>query len=495
MAKLIVRHVEKSNPPQFQVVRQSDGKAVCPIDVPSPLGFPVEGSPYSGLTKELRWYLESFLDHPFSPWTDKAERVQHALQQWGIQAFEALFGSREAGRLFDAATEQHYSQLHLEISSDDPAVLHWPWEALRDPEVGVLSRTCQISRRLNKVRDPHPISERLPADIVNILLVTARPYESDVQFRSISRPLVELIARHKLPATVTLLRPPTIDQFRSHLSAYPNRYHILHFDGHGSYGSVASQPGPYALTLKGMQGQLVFEDAHGKADPVLATVLSELLREHNIPVVVLNACQSAMVDDHADDAFASVAASLQKSGVRSVVAMAYSLYVSGAQQFLPAFYQRLFESGSVAEATRAGRQQARLRPERVCARGSFPLEDWLVPVLYEQQAADLRFAASPPSASSRLPSEAVRLPDEALDHQNPYGFIGRDGAVLELERAMHRPPAGILIYGLGGIGKTTLCRGFIKWLAETDGLPNGCIWLSFQEIRSAEYVINHLVGS
>ncbi|MEI7462464.1 MAG: CHAT domain-containing protein, partial [Pirellula sp.] len=491
MATLIVRHLDGSNPAQFHLVRQSDGKSVGPIEVPSPVGFAVDGMPNSHLMRELRWYLEVFLDYPFPPFTDRAERIQKSLEHWGTQAFDALFGSRDSGRLFDAATAQQYSDLHLEISSDDPKILHWPWEALRDVEVGVIARTCQISRRLNKVRDPHPLSDQLPKDGINILLVTARPFEADVQYRSISRPLVELIAKKSLPATVTLLRPPTLDQLRAHLRAHPNHYHILHFDGHGSYGSTIDQANPHALTLQGPQGQLVFEDAEGKPDPQRASVLSELLREFSIPIVVLNACQSAMVDDQADDAFASVAAGLQKSGVRSVVAMAYSLYVSGAQQFLPAFYQRLFETGRAADAARAGRQQTIAHPNRVCARGAFPLDDWLVPVLYEQDAAALNFSAQFKSSDSK-PRQSI--PQEAIDSQNPYGLIGRDGALLKLERAMHRPPAGILVHGLGGIGKTTLSRGFVKWLSDTEGLEHGCFWFSFQDIRSAEFVINDMVG-
>jgi tetratricopeptide (TPR) repeat protein len=447
--------------------------------------------PNSHLMRELRWYLEVFLDYPFPPLTDRAERIQKSLELWGTEAFNALFGSRDSGRLFDAATAHQYSSLHLEVSSDAPKILHWPWEALRDVEVGVIARTCQISRRLNKVRDPNPLSDQLPKDGIHILLVTARPFEADVQYRSISRPLVELIANKNLPATVTLLRPPTFDQLRAHLRANPNRYHILHFDGHGSYGSGIDQANPHALTLQGSQGQLIFEDAEGKPDPQRASVLSELLREFCVPIVVLNACQSAMVDDQADDAFASVAAGLQKSGVRSVVAMAYSLYVSGAQQFLPAFYQRLFETGRVADAARAGRQQTIAHPNRVCSRGTFPLDDWLVPVLYEQDAAPLNFSGQFKSSESKAMQS---IPQEAIDSQNPYGLIGRDGALLTLERAMHRPPAAILVHGLGGIGKTTLSRGFVKWLSDTQGLKHGCFWFSFQEIRSAEFVINDMVG-
>ncbi|MGH3117329.1 MAG: hypothetical protein ACRDQ2_09495 [Gaiellales bacterium] len=45
----------------------------------------------------------------------------------------------------------------------------------------------------------------------------------------------------------------------------------------------------------------------------------------------------------------------------------------------------------------------------------------------------------------------------------------------------------------GGVGKTTLARGYLEWLAETQGLPHKVVWLSFVDIRSAEYVFNRLV--
>ena len=237
-------------------------------------------------------------------------------------------------------------------------------------------------------------------------------------------------------------------------------------------------------------GLLVFETADGKPDLVPADRLGTLLREHRIPVVVLNACQSAMVDNRAADPFASVAAALLKAGVRSVVAMGYSLYVSGAQHFLPAFYRRLFESGSVTEAVRAGRQQMFRNQGRVCARGSYDLQDWLVPVSYAHDTVDFCFATAVPQQASVF-NEST-FPEEAQDSKNPYGFVGRDGALLSLERAMMRPPAGILIHGLGGSGKTTLARGFIHWLRQTEGLGEGCFWFTFSDIQSAEFVFNQM---
>ena len=136
MKTLIVRHVDQNDPAQFQVVRLPDGKTIGPVVMPSPVGFPVAGRPNSDLMRELRWYLEGFLDYPYHPETDHAERLRDALKAGGEQAFRTLFGDRATGRLFDAATSEQYGQLQLRISSDDPRVLYWPWETLRDPEAG-----------------------------------------------------------------------------------------------------------------------------------------------------------------------------------------------------------------------------------------------------------------------------------------------------------------------------------------------------------------------
>ncbi len=492
MNTLVIYHVEDSDPPAFEVHRLTDGKRGDAVEPPPPAGFPIKEAPQADLAHELQWYLERFLDYPFPPETDRAERLQAAMKQWGQETFKTLFDNRQTGKWYEDAVGRGLENLQLQISSDDPRILAWPWEALHDPQRGYLALGCHIERRLSAVADPVALSNRLPKGRINILLVTARPFEADVRYRSISRPLVELIETESLPADVTVLRPPTFEALREHLHQHSDHYHILHFDGHGAYLADPGGDEASPFQLQSPQGHLVFETDDGKPKPIQAEKLSELLREYRLPAVVLNACQSGMVDHRAEDAYASVAASLIRAGIRSVVAMAYSLYVSGAEQFLPAFYKRLFETGDLAAATRAGRQQMYQEQGRVCARGTYPLDDWLVPLVYQQQAMDFSFAVKAHKAKGA--PAAVELPEEARDTQNPYGLIGRDKAILEMERAMRRPPAGILICGLGGIGKTTLARGFIHWLSRTGGLGNGCFWFTFNDIHSAEFVL-HTMGT
>jgi hypothetical protein len=472
--EIVIEHVEGSSPATFKVTRLEDGKSLSPVAIASPYEFPVEGRPNSKLMQELRWYLEQFLDYPFRPETDHADHVLDALRAWGTHAFNVLFDGRDAEEWLD-------NSAILQVRGDDPQILSWPWEALFDPRHGrYLALHWRLERRLNQIPDAQPAAE-LPKERVNILLVVCRPYENDVRYRSLARPLIELIRSNNLPAHVDVLRPPTFSQLREHLQQHRGYYHVLHFDGHGAYGpSGYGSPNQF----RAHQGYLIFESESCGPDPKSEHDLSALLHECGVPVAVLNACRAGALDEHAENAFASVATALLRSGIRSVVAMAYSLYVSGAQVFLPAFYRRLFESGSVAEGVRAGRQEMLADKNRMSARGSYPLEDWLLPVLYQQVPLDFAFAGHGPPNTSES-----RLPKEIQERREAYGFIGRDGSILQMERALYSNKPCILVHGLGGVGKTTLARGFLRWLDETGGL-DAALWFDFRDIRTAEYVFN-----
>ena len=153
---LTIDHIAGSMPPAFRLTR-FDNKSLESVEIDSPYEFPVEGRPASNLMRELRWYLESFLDFPFHPETLHAEHVLDSLKAWGREAFNTIFDRRDAGDWLARSGV-------LQIRSDDPVVLSWPWEALFDPQAGsYLVHQRRVERRLNKLPDPAPMAA-LPRD-------------------------------------------------------------------------------------------------------------------------------------------------------------------------------------------------------------------------------------------------------------------------------------------------------------------------------------------
>ena len=486
MARIGISQVPGSNPPQFLARNRDTEQSAPPAMVPSPYEWPVLHAGDDKLMAQLRWYLETFLSYPFEPYTVRAEHIEAALKAWGTAAFQALFDNLAAGQWIP---HQADAVLDVIITCDDPHFLAWPWEALYFSQLGYFGHRARIQRRLSHDVPEPPALPELPRDRIHILLVTARPYgDEDVDYRSISRPLVDLIERERLPVSVQVLRPPTFENLRRHLlEEQPGHYHILHFDGHGGYGTQA--PTAIPGQFRGSEGRLLFEMDDGSPDEVTAGRLATGLHGCTVPFVVLNACRSAQLDANAAEgrAFASVAGALVHAGFRGVLAMAYNLTVTGAQQFLPAFYRRLFRGGSLLEAAREGRLRMFDQASRSAWNPEVKLQDWLLPVVYQQREDfDLRFASA-----AAAPEEGIPLPQEATVPET-LAFVGRDAAIHALERALRRPSASILVHGLGGVGKTTLARHFLRWLRDTGGLVAQPFWFSFDDIRSAAFVFNQI---
>ncbi|MDR0372633.1 MAG: tetratricopeptide repeat protein [Nitrososphaerota archaeon] len=471
--QLQIKH-EPSSDNKLLFVVMCDGQPSQPVTLTSPEEVLV-GSHNKNLKQDLQWYLEDYLELPIYAYCTYAEDVQTVLSRWGRDCFEALFADEPARDWYCKAQQEGLANLQLVIVSADPAVLAWPWEALKSPD-GFLAQQCTITRQRDQTEFTQPVIAALPGDRLNILYIISRPTdESPVEFQALARPIVDFVGEGGWPVHIDVLRPPTYDKLKQVLKEKPNFYHIIHFDGHGKY-------------VPDSGGILSFELSNGSCDDVEATELGELLRDRNIPLVVLNACQSAMQDEDAGDSFASVATELLEVGIPSVVAMSYGLWISGAKVFVPAFYQQLFESGDVAKAMFAARQAMYNNKLRDTFAGQVELYDWIVPVHY-QQTTKIILPKLKPNAiqTSKLPNDTKIL--------DKWGFIGRDQTILQLEHAIREYTAGILIHGMAGEGKTTAVKGFLQWLDATHGLGKGVFWFSFQDILSAEYIINTLIGT
>ncbi|MDZ7970713.1 MAG: tetratricopeptide repeat protein [Nostoc sp. DedSLP03] len=429
---------------------------------------------------ELRWYLEDYLQFPYGIFPDNAVKIEQKLQHWGQQLFELVFRSTEKGReFFQEATRQGLDKCELGIISDNANVLNLPWELLYSPDYQFLAPSLAgMYRSLSSqgVKAPLP---PMPDDQLNILLVIARPYdEQDVNFKTIARPLLAALQPIRQRVNLKVLRPPSLKAFEAELQANKGFYHIVHFDGHGNFDSDT-------------QGVLVFEDEQGNEQLVNAREIAQYLTDCRVPIFVLNACKSGQVGE---EAFSSVAGQLVKLGAKGVVAMAYSVYAKGAEHFVGRLYGELVRGECIATAVAAGRKSMSIEKMRPSPKGNLPLQDWLVPVLYQQEPytpfvpqktapsfADLMAQADNISESSK----AVGLPDESA-----YGFIGRDYEILRLERAFRQNHL-VLVQGMGGVGKTELVAGFARWLDDTQGRER-IFFTSFEQGAGLSQVINQI---
>lgn len=435
----------------------------------------------SGDLEDLRWYLEDYLRVPFGVYEDRGAAIQARLAGWGEQIFDGALGTGAARDVYARAQESG-RPVEVVFRSDSPHVLALPWELMTDPVRGIPLALDGggMSRSLNQVGVPRLVEP--PGERLRVLMVISRSSGvGDVGYRMIARPLLKCLGSIRGPVDLTVLRPPTLNALRETLAtaaAAGEPFQIMHFDGHGMM-----IPRPYGVlapdSRDGGEGVLVFQKEDGSPDYVSGATLAAALRDGQVPVVVLNACQSGAVGKELE---AAVATRLLREGLASVVAMAYSVYAAAAAEFMTAFYGALFDGEPVSSAVAAGRRQLFEHGMRPSPKGDVPLADWMIPVHYwrrQVRLPGLTTSHSRRRAPSRRPLDRTIGPasgQRAERSGSADEFVGRDALFYELETALRVQRVAVL-HGPAGSGKSELAWAFATWWAATGGVDGpDCVW-------------------
>jgi tetratricopeptide (TPR) repeat protein len=433
--------------------------------------------------EELRWYLEKFAVWPSDYFRDRARKVEESLVQWGQLLHEAALPAARAANVLQAwaQTDGHAGRrfsVEVDASLEDgspPAdveaarecatvLLGLPWELLHDGDAFLFqgAKPVRVRRRLPNVR---PMGVPVVDPPIRILLVTARPEDEACGYldhRSSALPLVETMEALGGLVRIHVLDPPTLPALSEELDRARAPYHVVHFDGHGVYDRQAGL------------GGLCFEDPQdaGKLEgrrhlTIYTKDLGPLLSEHRVPLVFLEACQTAQ----AEKASESVASELLKVGVASVVAMSHSVLVETARRFVEAFYDALADGARVGDAMLRGQRALKADNSRgqIFGAGELRLEDWFVPVLFQEKDDPQLFR----TITSRQTQEdlqaalAARLGE--LPAEPETGFIGRSRELLALQRLLRQDGKAryAVIRGQGGEGKTALAAEFARWMVRS----------------------------
>lgn len=282
-----------------------------------------------------------------------------------------------------------------------------PWELICDQgRFLVRDTTIALSRYPEAAV---PVTESLGDLPLRVLLVISRPagvvpLDPEEERRALLHGLRTLAEEEDV--VVDMLRPPTQEMLAEAVTT--GGYHVVHFDGHGGFALDEAEP----------QGYLVFEDEYGAVQLVSADEMSATLRNTEVRLVVLSACQTAVTA--AEGMWSGVAPALLQAGVPLVVAMQCSVPTDTAATFARQFYASLAHGKPLIEAVADGRRPLVGRRYH---------DTWFIPVLYARTAREYRLVRLRPTT---LEGEALHqeLRQRIVESERLEESISRMGVVI-----------------------------------------------------------------
>jgi hypothetical protein len=288
---------------------------------------------------------------------------------------QALFGLLVRGSIKSMYDRLPNSHVRLQIYSNRPDLQAIPWEYIQDPAAGAPGPNAMRSvvRVVPTIGVPAPTPKPLGATVRMLFVYAEPPRAQSVDWLTI-KSSIEAEFTRKLPRNfvLDLVEGATTESFLDALRG--KTYDILHMVCHGQVEADGT-------------GSLLFQDIKGKgSDSIAAGKLGAVLKDKELRLVVLSACNTAAGDF--SKAYAVVAKTLVESGVPAVVANQFEITNKNAALFAGAFYAELLSSGDIDRATTKGRVELDFG-------GRLPNDaariDWGIPTLFRHLGAARTF--------------------------------------------------------------------------------------------------------
>ena len=475
--------------------------------------------------EEIRWYMEDYhLQRAESVEDLQVEQIENTMKQRGEELYTKVLTANSNTQAIWFAIREQLADLRVEIATGVAESASIPWELMRDPQSDspIVLRVksfvrVQSNPSLSFVSVPQTDDGR-----VRLLYVVCRLGGiDDVGLRAMANRLLQGLGEDRVRFDITTLRPPTLEQLQTELldaKEAGRPYHIVHFDGHGVYIDLSktAMAGWFtqlsSIMLGGEQcgkhGYLFFEHPGSKENmrPVPGGELCKLLHDTGVPVLVLNACQSAMHEalgkpDAADTihdevhAIGALARAVIDQGIPAVLGMRYSVFVVIAAQYIGELYTSLAKGRGFGQAATEGRKYLHCNPDRWVGLRPRPLQDWFVPVVYETFPFPLLPAERPVQLGEQPEMDPVQRNQALLRYVLDHGFVGWDVTLLMLDRVFDNYSV-VLLHAYAGQGKTTVAVEFVRWHAQTGGLgPQPVVLLtSFESHTDLVHALNQIGG-
>jgi tetratricopeptide (TPR) repeat protein len=237
----------------------------------------------------------------------------------------------------------------------------------------------------------------------------------------------------------------------------------------------------------------VLEDAHGRPDLVTAERLAgeALVADQGVPLVVLAGCSTALTQrtpttqpagttaggngaDQGEAALPGLARDLLGYGVPAVLAMNAPVTDPYAARLGARLYEELATRqrpdplAAIAEARRQVDAELRAAPEGSREARLAALAEWATPVLAMRGRPLPLF--DPDEALEKLQEPPPPRLAQGIVVRGVGDFVGRRPQERLLLSALRGQRAGVVIHGIGGVGKSTLAAQLIAGVGEQAGL-------------------------
>jgi hypothetical protein len=265
--------------------------------------------------EDLRWYMEDYLQRAVAVEPVTVEQVEALLRARGEELYRLVLAATLDTQAIWFAVREQLADLRVEIASSIADAAAIPWELMRDPQSdSPIALRVSAFVRVQSNPSLSFVSVPPPADggRLRLLYVASRPGGAgDVALRAVANRLLQDLGPDRARFEITALRPPTYEQLQKTLTdakVAGKPFPIVHFDGHGMYADLSQTTlADWLKTMSlltlggprtGKHGYLLFEHPASpeKMRPVPGDALGKLLHDTGVPVLVLNACQSAMHD-------------------------------------------------------------------------------------------------------------------------------------------------------------------------------------------------------
>ncbi|MCB0264956.1 MAG: CHAT domain-containing protein, partial [Calditrichaeota bacterium] len=237
-----------------------------------------------------------------------------------------------------------------------------------------------------------------------------------------------------------------------------NRYHVLHFSGHGSFkdgkGSLHLEN---PLNLNGVE----------VSDREFANTVN-INPDYRPPLVLLSSCQTA-AGDALESELNGVANQLLRVGVPAVIAMSASILDWYANIFSHHFYLKIADKQRIyqafAHAVSVVKSEEFKYLSNSASKQKTPFQ-WLIPRLFISRPAERLVEWQTNTQPLRNDAAKFVLENNRLllnTHHDTYRFIGRRREKAAILPALHQNTP-VLLTGQGGVGKTALAEYLVQRL-------------------------------